>query len=266
MNTTQKKSKRPTKTTNKASRRRRDTEPVPDVTDVLVDTSARAQPAPPVKRKSTKVKKTKERKEPSSTPSSTPSSSSRRRPIEPESEPIPPPSDLPMPSTSRRSKLSREELESYFDNVVASLEEELASVRTDKSYRMGVKKLRSVVKDVKRLKTSSLKSMKKTKTRNANSSNVASGFMKKVPVSREMSDFAGWNPSDLHSRVDVTKYVCNYVKERELQNPEDKREIVADDRLRSLLRYDRETDGEPLTYFYLQKKIQHLFPKGESRD
>jgi len=59
----------------------------------------------------------------------------------------------------------------------------------------------------------------------------------------------------------VTKYICNYVKELDLQNPEDRRQILADKKLAKLLDYDREKDGEALTYFYLQKKIQPHFQR-----
>jgi len=85
-----------------------------------------------------------------------------------------------------------------------------------------------------------------------------SGFMSPVRISREMSMLAGWDPSELKSRVDVTKFICNYVKDRDLQNPEDRRQILPDHQLTRLLNYNRNNDG-PLTYFSLQRKIQPHF-------
>lgn len=44
--------------------------------------------------------------------------------------------------------------------------------------------------------------------------NYNSGLQKPLKISKEMADFAGWNYDELHSRVDVTKVVCEYVKNK----------------------------------------------------
>ena len=87
-----------------------------------------------------------------------------------------------------------------------------------------------------------------------------SGFMKPVNVSKEVSQFAGWKDGDMHSRVEVTKLICNYVKSNDLQNPKDRRQILPDKKLKSLLKL---TDNmkEPLTYYSLQRHIQPHFIK-----
>jgi len=58
------------------------------------------------------------------------------------------------------------------------------------------------------------------------------------------------------SRVDVTKAICNYVKEKNLQNPADRRQFTPDEKLATLLGVK-----EVITYYTLQKHIQKHFPK-----
>ena len=77
-----------------------------------------------------------------------------------------------------------------------------------------------------------------------------------------MSKFTGWDEDELHSRADVTKYICAYVKKNGLQNPDDGRQIMPDTKLQKLLGYDPRSD-KTLTYFNLQTflKRQNHFPQ-----
>lgn len=156
--------------------------------------------------------------------------------------------------TSKRKTYTRDELEMYFDQYIKALETELEQSRDNKNRKVNVKTWRLLLNEIRRLKTVSLRVMKKPKRR---SENAQSGFMKPVQISKEMADFAGWNHLDLKSRVDVTKYICDYIKENNLQNPSDRRQIIADDRLSKLLKHN--SSDVPLTYYLLQKKIQPHF-------
>jgi len=154
-------------------------------------------------------------------------------------------------------RLDKEEVTSQFDNIVSLLEKELLLLKEDKSKnrRDSLKFIRTLTSEIKRLKTNSVRLMKKTKKK---TDGLHSGFMKPVKISREMSAFAGWNESELKSRVDVTKFICEYIKANNLQNPSDRRQILVDDKLGALLKYDPTTEA-PLTYYFLQRKIQHHF-------
>jgi hypothetical protein len=72
------------------------------------------------------------------------------------------------------------------------------------------------------------------------------------------------NPDDLKSRVDVTKFLCNYIRENNLQNPTDKRQIVPDAKLSKLIKYDSKKESEPLRYYSLQKFLKPHFMKVET--
>lgn len=152
----------------------------------------------------------------------------------------------------KKTKLTREELDEQFSVFLNSIQE-LGTTITDSKTKKLVKNL---LKDGKTLKQNTLKTMKKSKS---TTSNTKSGFMKPVRISKEMASFAGWNEDDLRSRVDVTRYIWQYIQENNLQNPNDKRQFTVDKKLSKLLSHS--PNDEPLTYPRLQKKIQYHFVK-----
>jgi chromatin remodeling complex protein RSC6 len=159
-----------------------------------------------------------------------------------------------------RRVVTRDTLESDFVALQKRIEEEIEKLRQSTEKVKGVKFLRSVNKAVKILKSDSVRVLKiKPKTNRPRSTN--SGFMKPVRISGEMATFTSWEPEKLYSRVDVTKFICKYIRENKLQNSEDRRQIVCDEKLKALLKYDPLTAAEPLTYFRLQQYIQRHFIK-----
>lgn len=102
---------------------------------------------------------------------------------------------------------------------------------------------------------------KKKKPRDPNAPKRApSGFNKAAPLSKELSKFLGLDAKAELSRPDVTKRITKYIKDNNLQNDTNKREILPDKKLGKLL--SGPTDGSALTFFNLQKYIKHHFPKG----
>jgi upstream activation factor subunit UAF30 len=87
-----------------------------------------------------------------------------------------------------------------------------------------------------------------------------SGFSKPGPVSDEMRAFLKLGPNDLIARTEVTKRINAYCKERGLQGKEDKRQLLPDKALKTLLRLGK---GDNLTFFNLQKYMKVHFPNKE---
>lgn len=162
--------------------------------------------------------------------------------------------------TKQRRVPTRETVESEFDSLVDAIRSEIEAIRSssDKKKGTGVKFLRQVGKRLKLLKSDTLR-VSKQRQRSNRQKNTTSGFMKQVPISKEMAKFASWEPSQLRSRVEVTKFICDYVKQHNLQNPQDRRQILPDDKLSKLLNYDSKKADKPLTYYYLQRVIQPHF-------
>ena len=154
-----------------------------------------------------------------------------------------------------RRPLTNEELEKNFDELSKNLDDLLQTVRDDKNHTVGVRALRTLCRQVKGLKADCFRlltrKVRKTTTRNGNS-----GFMKPVKITSEMAKFCDFKPDQLVSRVDVTKAICNYVKEKKLQNEADRRQFVPDEKLATLLGVK-----ETITYYTLQKHIQKHFTK-----
>lgn len=90
-----------------------------------------------------------------------------------------------------------------------------------------------------------------TKPRRSNkgcNQNQNSGLLKPVIISEEMAKFAGWEKDELHSRVDVTKVICAYIKgdekagRKNLQKHSNKKTILPDKVLKDLLRWDADSE------------------------
>lgn len=191
-------------------------------------------------------------------------------PVE-EVEPVTPPTPTPSPSSQtvegessdKKSRVvpTKELVLDGFTELLTLLEDEIVRMRESQQKSKGVKFLRSFGKKVKTLQNNATRVMKqKHKTNRKNNTN--SGFLKPVKISKDMAKFTGWSDSELKSRVDVTKYICNYIKENNLQNPTDRRQIVADKKLAKLLDYS-ETD-KPLTYYRIQTYMKKHFTNPDS--
>ena len=85
-----------------------------------------------------------------------------------------------------------------------------------------------------------------------------SGFAKPTLISDELCSFLGKPSGTEMARTEVTKSITAYIKEHSLQNAENKRRIMPDSALKSLLNVD---DATELTYFNLQKYMKVHFPK-----
>jgi chromatin remodeling complex protein RSC6 len=137
-------------------------------------------------------------------------------------------------------------------------------LRENQNKNKGIKFLRTLNKKLKTLRNQSGRIIKqKNSTKKTVTNNVNSGFLKPVAISNEMAKFTGWDPTELKSRVDVTKFLCSYIKDNDLQNPKDRRQIFADAKLSKLLKYDSKKEEKPLTYFMIQKCLKNHFPKSE---
>lgn len=84
-----------------------------------------------------------------------------------------------------------------------------------------------------------------------------SGFAKPAPISADLADFLGLSSSDIIARTDVTSKVIAYVKEHNLQNPENKKQIIPDAKLKALL---QPGDSE-VNFFNLQTHLKKHFPQ-----
>ena len=83
-----------------------------------------------------------------------------------------------------------------------------------------------------------------------------SGICKPVELAETLCTFLDLPIGTKMARMDVTRLLNAYIKTHELYDPSDKRKIIADDKLKTIL-----SDTENLTYFNMQAKIKDQFIK-----
>jgi chromatin remodeling complex protein RSC6 len=154
------------------------------------------------------------------------------------------------------------ELVSLIDSLSKS---NLSEVKEVKTAMKGLRSTASRLKGLRNDLTRVLKKTNKTKAPKDKTKLTNSGLMKPVAISKELTQFMGVPADSLHSRVSVTNAICTYIKEKNLQNPVNKRQINPDANLSKILGYKAES-GQPLTYFYIQQLIQPHFIKEVSSE
>jgi chromatin remodeling complex protein RSC6 len=166
-------------------------------------------------------------------------------------------------SKKKRNVVTVKTLTDHFDEFQKLVEEQidvlrkLAAQTTSKSNSAtGIKFLRTVNRHAKQLKREALRVIDSSKKRPRRTTDGQGGFQKPLPITAEMAAFANWNPAELKSRVDVTNAICSYVRTNKLQDPAARKNIIPDDALKSLLKFNPDAPGAPaLTYFHLQRLI-----------
>ena len=170
-------------------------------------------------------------------------------PVE-EVTPVPPPVEEDKSEKKRaRRQVTKASFHSDFEAYFKLVETELADKKP-------------LLKQLKQLKVDSYRLLK---IRNLNEDrkkgeNSNSGFMKPVLVSDDLAQFIGVDNKEPITRVLITKKICQHIKDKNLQNPEDRREILPDPALKKLFNIT-DQDSEPLTYYGIQKRIQRHIHK-----
>jgi chromatin remodeling complex protein RSC6 len=130
---------------------------------------------------------------------------------------------------------------------------EIALVSLKKASEIAVNEMKSLKKQSQKLL------LKQQKKKNTKTDNKPHGFAIPSKVSEELCIFMGKEPGSLIARTEVTKKLTEYIANNQLQNPENKRQILPDTNLMGLL-------GEGakdvfLTHFTIQKFMNRHFEK-----
>lgn len=118
-----------------------------------------------------------------------------------------------------------EHLEEQFSTLLESFKEFSKSVRDTMTTFQS--ELRSLAAMSKKLRRRTRKRTRGNKTPN--------GFTKTVEVSPELLKFCGKPSGTQMSRNEVNNFIHTYIRENNLQNPENKRQIVPDSKLKKIL-------------------------------
>ena len=118
------------------------------------------------------------------------------------------------------------------------------------------KKMETMVKEVQKLKRVNKKQEREL---NQDKPKRQSAFNKPVPITLTLCKFLGVPDGSLVARSEVTNKVAKYVKENNLQEEANKRNILCDDNLGNLL------GVKDLTWFQLQKYLAPHYIKEDKK-
>lgn len=119
----------------------------------------------------------------------------------------------------------------------------------------------SLTNHIRALKTRSereIKSAQKAGRKRKQSNRKPSGFTKPSLISNELASFLNVPTGTEMARTEVTKEINKYIITHKLQDPANGRRILADVKLRKLLKLGK---SDELTYFNLQKFMSPHFTK-----
>jgi upstream activation factor subunit UAF30 len=160
------------------------------------------------------------------------------------------------PEAAPEAATDRTDLSAEINDDLAELMRNVQSrAALDNAIKVSVK---SIEKKVAKLTKMMEKSTKKRKT----SQNKMSGFEKPTAISDELAKFVGEQPGAMLARTAVSKKIHEYVKANNLQNPNNRRIIHPDAKLKKLL---NTTGKDELSYFNLQKFLKVHFKKPETK-
>lgn len=164
----------------------------------------------------------------------------------------------------RNQSYTRAELMDKFDVYLQLLDNQLQLVKTGtltpQKQRQGYQHLAREIKTLKKCVRYSVKAKGSSTKNTGASTNRVSGFENPMKISDELSEFANWPKGELKSRTEVTRFLCKYVKDKDLQNPENRTYIIPDEKLQRLLDPNKEYTNT-LKYTVMQKLIQPHFIK-----
>lgn len=118
--------------------------------------------------------------------------------------------------------------------------------------------VKGLQKDHVKLQKQSVKKVKKSAGGDSAAKRSPSGFAKPTKLSDELCDFLGVTHGSAMARTIVTKHINEYIKKNKLQDEADKRHIIPDGKLKTILSLK---EGDKLTYFNLQTFIKQHFKK-----
>lgn len=137
------------------------------------------------------------------------------------------------------------------DTLINDITDKITSVQLE--FKSIQQTLKLLVKEYDKQK----KIIAKVQKKRDNAKKSPSGFAKPCKISDELCNFIGVNIGSERSRTDITRHINAYVKEKNLNNPANRREFFPDDNLRAILNVNAD---EKVTYFILQRLIAHHFP------
>ena len=163
---------------------------------------------------------------------------------------------VPVVPASAVADATQPHVEPVTDNVLSTIIDKVNSLASS------IKDIQTNLKVLSKEYDKQQKIIEKAQKKRQNAKNSPSGFAKPNKISDELCDFIGVPHGTEKSRTDITRFINAYVKEHNLNKPENKRFILPDTKLKKILNVG---DSDEINYFILQKLISHHFPLSASK-
>ena len=170
--------------------------------------------------------------------------------------PVAPSAPATAPATAVAQDASQPVVEQATENVLSTIIDKVNTLSS------AIKDIQANLKVLSKEYDKQQKIIEKAQKKRQNAKNSPSGFAKPNKISDELCDFIGVPHGTEKSRTDITRLINAYVKEHNLNKPENKRFILPDTKLKKILNVG---DSEEINYFILQKLISHHFPASASK-
>ena len=173
--------------------------------------------------------------------------------------PVPEPTLAPTPVEPAKSSVDQPSLLSQIESDFVALNGRLNDLRS--LYVSITGEVKNLQKNITRHLKESSKRNRKRVVDPSKPPRPPSGFAKPSLISNALCDFLNKPEGTEMARTEVTKNLTQYIKQHSLQDQQNKRKILPDDKLRKLLNVG---DNDEVTYFNLQKYMKFHFPKSQS--
>jgi len=148
--------------------------------------------------------------------------------------------------------------ESTLSDAFVQVLGQLTSLRSQLTNITG--QVRALQKRADRELRAAQKANKKRSTKSG--TRAPSGFVKPTKISKELAAFLGKEHGTEMARTQVTREINTYIRAHKLQDPKNGRRILADAKLRKLLKLSKDDE---LTYFNLQRYMSPHFAKAAKK-
>lgn len=165
----------------------------------------------------------------------------------------PPAAPVEAPAEEKKDESSEDK---SGENLISSVVEKVGALAGQ------IKDIQAALKLLVKEHEKQQKIIEKVQKKRENARKSPSGFAKPNKISDELCDFIGVPHGTEKSRTEVTRFINAYVKEHNLNNPTNRRVIIPDAKLKSILNVK---EGEDVTFFILQRLISHHFPLSISK-
>ena len=151
------------------------------------------------------------------------------------------------------------------DNIKTdpTIKDQFGSVlMTLSSFRSQITMLQNQVRGLEKSVNKKIRVLHKEAKKNRNKGNrKPSGFAVPTKISDDLCEFMGKPKGTMVARTEVTQYIIEYIRQHDLQKPDNKKYINPDGALKSLLAVEGD---DQVTYFNLQRYMNKHFVKSET--